>query len=149
MVKKTITYTDYNGVERTEDFYFNLTEAELIDMQMNEVGGLGELIQKVTAARDDVTTYNIFKDLIRRAYGEKSPDGKRFIKTPEVKDAFMQTEAYSIIFMELMQDEEKAAAFVNGIIPQKLLAEAKAQKVNLSVVTPENKALLDTITPEN
>ena len=149
MVKKTITYTDYNGVERTEDFYFNLTEAELIDMQMNEVGGLGELIQKVTAARDDVTTYNIFKDLIRRAYGEKSPDGKRFIKTPEVKDAFMHTEAYSIIFMELMQDEEKAAAFVNGIIPQKLLAEAKAQKVNLSVVTPENKALLDTITPEN
>lgn len=138
MIKKTITYPDYNGVERTEDFYFNLTEAELVDMQMNEVGGLGELIQKVTAARDDVTTYNIFKDLIRRAYGEKSPDGKRFIKTPEVKDAFMQTEAYSIIFMELMQDEEKAAAFVNGIIPQKLLAEAKAQNAGLTVVTPEN-----------
>lgn len=138
MVKKTITYTDYNGVERTEDFYFNLTEAELIDMQMNEVGGLGELIQKVTAARDDVTTYNIFKDLIRRAYGEKSPDGKRFIKTSEVKDAFMQTEAYSIIFMELMQDEEKAAAFVNGIIPQKLLAEAKAKNAGLVAAMPAN-----------
>lgn len=138
MIKKTVTYPDYNGCERTEDFYFNLTEAELVDMQMNEAGGLGELIQKVTAARDDVTTYNIFKDLVRRAYGEKSPDGKRFIKTPEVKDAFMQTEAYSIIFMELMQDEEKAAAFVNGIIPQKLLAEAKAHKAGLAVVTPEN-----------
>lgn len=138
MVKKTITYTDYNGVDRTEDFYFNLTEAELIDMQMNEVGGLGELIQRVTAARDDVTTYNIFKDLIRRAYGEKSPDGKRFIKTPEVKDAFMQTEAYSIIFMELMQDEKKAAAFVNGIIPQKLLAEATAKNVGLVAAMPAN-----------
>lgn len=139
MIKKTITYTDYNGIERTEDCYFHLTEAELLDMQMSESGGLGELIQKVTNARDDMVTYNIFKDLFYKAYGEKSPDGKRFIKTKEVKDAFMQTEAASIIFMSLLQDEKEAAAFVNGIIPKKLLEEAaKAKKGNLAVLPEDN-----------
>jgi hypothetical protein len=142
MIKKTITYKDYNDTERTEDFYFHLTEAELVDMQMSESGGLGELIQRVTNARDDIVTYNIFKDLFYRAYGEKSPDGKRFIKTKEVKDAFMQTEAASIIFMSLMQNEEEAAAFVNGIIPQKLLEEAakvkKGKKANIAVIPADN-----------
>lgn len=142
MIKKTITYKDYNDTERTEDFYFHLTEAELVDMQMSESGGLGELIQRVTNARDDIVTYNIFKDLFYRAYGEKSPDGKRFIKTKEVKDAFMQTEAASIIFMSLMQNEEEAAAFVNGIIPQKLLEEAakvkKGKKANVAVISADN-----------
>ena len=138
MIKKTVTYTDYNGIERKEDHYFNLSEAELVDMQMNEAGGLGELIQKVTDARDDVKIYNIFKDLVYLAYGKKSADGKRFIKSKEVKDEFLESEAYSVIFMELMQNEEAAAAFVNGIIPQKLLAEAKAQKAGLAVVQPDN-----------
>lgn len=142
MIKKTITYKDYNDTERTEDFYFHLTEAELVDMQMSESGGLGELIQRVTNARDDIVTYNIFKDLFYRAYGEKSPDGKRFIKTKEVKDAFMQTEAASIIFMSLMQNEEEAAAFVNGIIPKKLLEEAakvqKGKKANIAALPADN-----------
>ena len=118
MLKKTIKYTDYNDVERTEDFYFNLTKAELTEMQLSAVGGLSTIIEKVTAAQDMPTIVSIFKDLVLKAYGEKSADGRRFIKNDEVRESFSQTEAYSIIFMELAQDANAAAAFVNGVIPK-------------------------------
>lgn len=117
MLKKTITYTDYNGVERTEDFYFNLTKAEIMEMEMSTTGGLAEMIQRIVAAQDAPAIIKIFKDLVLRAYGEKSPDGKRFIKTEESAKAFSQTEAYSNLFMELATDADAAAAFVNGIVP--------------------------------
>jgi hypothetical protein len=117
MIKKTITYTDYNGVERTEDFYFNLTKAEVAEMEMSTTGGMAEMIKRVVAAQDQPTIIKIFKDLILRAYGEKSPDGKRFIKSDELSTAFAQTEAYSQLFMELAIDADKAAQFVNGIVP--------------------------------
>ena len=117
MLKKTITYTDYNGVERTEDFYFNLTKAEIMEMEMSTTGGLAEMIQRIVAAQDAPAIIKIFKDLVLRAYGEKSPDGKRFIKTEESAKAFSQTEAYSKLFMELATDADAAAAFVNGIVP--------------------------------
>lgn len=117
MLKKTITYTDYNGVERTEDFYFNLTKAEIMEMEMSTTGGLAEMIQRIVAAQDAPEIIKIFKDLVLRAYGEKSPDGKRFIKTEESAKAFSQTEAYSNLFMELATDADAAAAFVNGIVP--------------------------------
>ena len=117
MLKKTITYTDYNCVERTEDFYFNLTKAEIMEMEMSTTGGLAEMIQRIVAAQDAPAIIKIFKDLVLRAYGEKSPDGKRFIKTEESAKAFSQTEAYSNLFMELATDADAAAAFVNGIVP--------------------------------
>lgn len=117
MLKKTITYTDYNGVERKEDFYFNLTKAECMEMEMSTVGGLSEWANKVIAAQDFPTLVNLFKDLILKAYGEKSMDGKRFIKSKELSDAFSQTEAYSILFMELATDAEAASKFFNAIIP--------------------------------
>ena len=117
MLKKTITYTDYNGVERTEDFYFNLTKAEIMEMEMSTTGGLAEMIQRIVAAQDAPAIIKIFKDLVLRAYGEKSPDGKRFIKTEESAKAFSQTEDYSNLFMELATDADAAAAFVNGIVP--------------------------------
>lgn len=117
MLKKTITYTDYNGVSRTEDHYFNLTQAEIIEMEMSTNGGLAEMIQKIVAAKDAPAIIKVFKDLILKAYGEKSPDGKRFIKSDEIRTAFSQTEAYSQLFMELAFDDKKAAEFVNGIIP--------------------------------
>lgn len=117
MLKKTITYTDYNGVERKEDFYFNLSKAEIATMEMSTEGGLAEMITKVVDAKDQVAIIKIFKDLVLNSYGEKSTDGKRFIKSEELSTAFSQTEAYSIIFMELATDAEKAAEFVNGIIP--------------------------------
>lgn len=117
MLKKTITYTDYNGVERTEDFYFYLSKADLMEMEMGTTGGFAEMIQKVVNAHDAPAIIKIFKDLILKAYGEKSADGKRFIKNDEIRDAFSQTEAYSQLFMELATDSDAAAKFVNGIMP--------------------------------
>lgn len=117
MLKKTITYTDYNGSERTEDFYFNLTQAEVTEMEMSTTGGLGETIRRIVNAQDQPAIIKIFKDLVLRAYGEKSPDGRRFIKSDEIATAFSQTEAYSILFMELATDSDAAAKFVNGIVP--------------------------------
>ncbi len=118
MLKKTITYTDFNGMERSEDFYFNLTKAEVMEMEMSTVGGLSEMIQRIIAAQDTPSIIKVFKDLVLKSYGEKSADGKRFIKTPEITEAFSQTEAYSVLFMELATDADAAAAFVNGIIPK-------------------------------
>lgn len=117
MLKKTITYTDYNGVERKEDFYFNLSKAEVMEMELSTTGGLAEMIKRIVAAQDQPAIIKVFKDLILKAYGEKSPDGKRFIKSPELSDAFAQTEAYSILFMELATNDDAAAKFINGIVP--------------------------------
>lgn len=117
MLKKTINYTDYNGTERTEDFFFNLTQAELMEMEMTTTGGLAEMIQRIVAANDMPAIIKIFKDLVLKAYGEKSADGKRFIKNDELRESFSQTEAYSILFMELATDADAAAKFVRGIVP--------------------------------
>lgn len=127
MLKKSITYTDYNGVERTEDHYFNLSKAEIMEMELSTTGGLTEYIQRIVAAKDSPTIVKIFKELILKAYGEKSPDGKRFIKSDELSTAFSQTEAYSQLFMELATDENKAAAFVNGIVPSDISKQLDKQ----------------------
>lgn len=112
MIKKTITYTDYNGLERTEDFWFNITEAEALEMEMSTTGGYGDMIRRVVAAQDMPTIIKVFKDFIFKAYGEKSPDGKRFVKSEELSTAFSQTEAYSQLYMELATDADKAAEFI-------------------------------------
>lgn len=117
MLKKTITYTDYNGVERTEDFYFNLTKAELMEMEIGTTGGMADMIKRIIDAKDAPAIIKIFKELVLKAYGEKSADGKRFVKSEEISNSFAQTEAYSQLFMELATDADAAAAFVNGIIP--------------------------------
>ena len=117
MLKKTITYKDYNGTERTEDYYFNLSEAEVMEMEMSTAGGLAEMIRGIVAAQDAPAIIKIFKDLILKAYGEKSPDGRRFVKSDELSKAFSETEAYSVLFMELATDADAAAKFVNGIVP--------------------------------
>lgn len=124
MLKKVIKYTDYNGVEREEEFYFNLTAAEITEMELSEEGGLSNLITKITNAKDTPSLVKMFKGLILKSYGIKSPDGKRFIKSEEISTEFSQTEAYSILFMELATDEKAASAFVNGIIPQEALAKS-------------------------
>lgn len=123
MLKKTIKYNDYNGVERNEDFYFNLSQAELMEMEMSTTGGLTETIEKIIKTQDAPAIIKIFKDLVLKAYGEKSADGKRFIKSEELSTAFSQTEAYSILFMELATDADAAAEFIKGIVP----AEAAKQ----------------------
>lgn len=131
MLKKRITYTDYNGVNREEDFYFNLTKAEIMEMEMSTSGGLTELINRVVETQDAPSIIKIFKEIIMKAYGEKSPDGKRFVKSAELADAFSQTPAYSELFMELASDADAASAFVNGIIPADMAqAVAKQQEEN-------------------
>lgn len=120
MFKKTVTYTDFNDVERTEDFYFNLTKAEVLELQLGTTGGFSEMLHRIIDAKDTPQLVKIFKDLVLKAYGEKSPDGKRFIKNDEIAEAFSQTNAYSEIFMELATDAEAASAFVEGITPKGL-----------------------------
>lgn len=117
MLKKTIKYTDFNGTEREEDFYFNLSKAEIMEMEMSTAGGFAEMLQNIVKAQDGPTIMKIFKDIILKAYGVKSPDGKRFIKSEELSTEFSQTEAYSVLFMELATDADAAGAFINGIIP--------------------------------
>lgn len=121
MLKKTIKYTDYNGVEREDTFLFHLTKAELMEMEMGTTGGLGEMIRNIVKSEDAPAIIKIFKDIILKAYGEKSVDGKRFIKVNDagvpLSVGFSQTEAYSELFTELATDADKAAEFVNGIVP--------------------------------
>lgn len=122
MIKKTITYTDFNGTTRTETFCFHLSQAETIEFECSESGGITKLIEKIIATQDNVKLVDIFKDLIRRSYGEISPDGRRFCKTDDkgrpLFQQFEETEAYSILFMELATDDKKAAEFIKGIIPE-------------------------------
>lgn len=117
MLKKTIKYFDYNDEPREEDFYFNLSKAELAEMELSTTGGLDETIRRISSTKDTPKLVQLFKDIILRSYGEKSPDGKRFIKSEELSTAFSQTEAYTELFMELATNADSAAAFIKGIIP--------------------------------
>lgn len=117
MFKKTVTYTDYNGVERTEDFYFNFTQAEIAEMELTYPGGFKNYLERIVNAKDPVDIIKTFKELVLKAYGEKDDTGRRFVKSDEISTAFSQTEAYSMIFMEFATDDKAAAAFINGVIP--------------------------------
>lgn len=125
MYKKNITYTDYNGHERTEEFLFNLTEAEIAEMEMSKKGGLTNTLQRLIRTEDAPEIAKIFKDLILKSYGEKSDDGRRFIKTKEKAEEFSQTEAYSKLYMELAFDDKAAAEFINNIIPKSMAEQLK------------------------
>ena len=118
MLKKTVTYTDFDDNVRTEDFFFNLTEQEIAEMELSTEGGLGNFINKAVAAKSQVELIELFKKLILAAYGVKSADGRRFVKNDAVREDFMSTQAFSDIYMELVQDADKASAFFNGIVPK-------------------------------
>lgn len=135
MYTKRHTYKDYNGEERTEDFRFNFTKAELVEMEMTVPGGLQGMIQGIIDAKDRAELIKIFKRLILDSYGVKSPDGKRFIKNEELKTEFSQTEAYSDLFILLSSNDEEAAKFINGIIPEGM------PKVEIDSVTGEVKVI--------
>ena len=128
MFKKTITWTDYDGKEITEDFYFNLTRAEVMDMELGTEGGLEQLLTRIVKAQDYVELSRYFKQIILMSYGEKSPDGKRFIKLRQDGSKpsldFEQTEAFSIMYMELATDDKAADEFINGIIPDEYLQDS-------------------------
>lgn len=125
MFKKTITYTDFNGNERTEDFYFHLSKAELAEMDLSKAGGFQAYIERIIAAEDRETMVAIFKDIILKTYGEKDETGKRFIKSEDLSTAFSQTPAYSELFMELVSDSDAAAAFINGVVPEDIREKAQ------------------------
>jgi len=124
MLKKLIEYTDYNGTLRRENFYFYMSKAELMEMELGSVGGMRNLIQLIIEKQDIPKIMDAFKTIILKAYGEKSADGRRFIKSPELSEAFSQTEAYSNLYMELVTDAQKAAAFINSIVPDEVAKAA-------------------------
>lgn len=136
MLKKTMTYTDYNGNQVTDDFYFNLTKAELIELEIStdKAAGLEATINKLQEELNGAEIMALFKKIIRKAIGKKSVDGKRFIKNDEIADEFMQTEAYSDLFMEICTDAKKAAEFFNAIVPQ-----SEEQQRQASVPAPPVK----------
>lgn len=135
MIKETVTYTDYNGNERTEDFYFNFTTAELAEMQLGVDGGLEDHIRQILNANDTPKIVKIFKDdIFLKSYGQKSADGRRMIKNPEVVDEFVQSPAYSILFMKYATDAQAMSDFINNVIPP----DIKEQIANLS---SENKVV--------
>lgn len=125
MLKRTIVYEDYDGVTRTEDHYFNLTEAELTMMEASQLGGYRKKLESIAQALDGAAVIDVIKEIIERSYGKKSPDGKRFMKSKEIYEEFSQTEAYSQLFMELVTNDESAAAFVVGVLPKNLSEKVK------------------------
>lgn len=129
MLKKTITYRTYDDEEVTEDFYFNLTTAELIEMQLSQAGSLTTMIEQIVKSKDGPTIARVFKDLIKKSYGIKSPDGKRFQKSKEIWDAFEQCPAYSELYVEFSTNDNAASEFIKGLIPKDLRGEfAKASE---------------------
>lgn len=124
MLKKTITYTDFNGEERTEDFYFNLTKADLIKKEMMTKGGYRERLESVGKSNNGALIMSVFTELIQDSYGIKSEDGKHFAKSPEIAQDFMQSAAYDTFFMKLVTDADEAIAFTRGIMPPDLVEAA-------------------------
>lgn len=135
MLMKTIEYVDYNGVERKEDFYFNFDQAELLEWELSIDGGLTGLTKKIITTYDQPTLVKLFKELILKSYGEKSPDGKRFVKSDELSTAFSQTKAYSKLFMELATDAQAGADFINGL----------TEGIEVQKMSPEMKKLQEQI----
>ena len=138
MVVKKIKYTDFNGVEREEEFMFNLTEAEITEMELMTDGGLSDSIKKIISAQDTPEIIKTFKMLLLKSYGEKSADGRRFIKSEELTEAFTQTNAYSQFFMELATDDKAAIAFINGIIPDSMRERVAEDGSNASDLASAN-----------
>lgn len=117
MIKKTITYTDYDGNERTEDFWFHLSKAELLELNYSLEGGLEIFLEKIISSSNTREIVAMFKKIILMAYGEKSFDGRRFVKSEDATLQFTQTEAYSQLFVEILSDPDKATELIKGMIP--------------------------------
>lgn len=130
MLHKIIKYTDYNGVDREEEFLFNLNKAEIMELELGIDGGLKNYIEKIVAKQSVPELSALFKKIVLMAYGEKSADGKRFIKSEELRQEFEQTEAYSELIMEILSNEKAAADFMNGVVPK---IDENKDKPNISV----------------
>lgn len=150
MFKKLIKYTDYNGTERQENFYFNLNKTELMEMETEVTGGMRQLLEDMMEKQDIPKIMKAFKTIILKAYGEKSPDGRRFYKSDELSTAFTQTEAYNVLYMELLSDAKKAAAFINALMPEDMRGNDEAsltpiEKEEVKVEEDGNAHLLNVV----
>lgn len=134
MLKKLIKYVDYNGNERSENFYFNLNKAELMEMELGVTGGMRQLLQLIIDKQDVPKIVDAFKTIILKAYGEKSPDGRVFNKSKELSETFSHTEAYSNLYMELISDAKKAADFINGLMPADIVENMESDHGNLTPI---------------
>lgn len=136
MRKETITYTDYNNVTRTEDFFFNLNEAELTALQYGVDGGLKEMLERIVKSNDNKQIMACFHELIAKSYGEKSSDGRRFVKSKELSEAFMQTEAYNELMLRFMTDANYSAEFINDVLADvtKRTKERNAKKDEINAI---------------
>ena len=136
MLKKTISYTDYDGNQRTEDFYFNLSKAEITEMELSMEGGMRAYIQRIIAAKSQLELVKLFKDVVLKSYGKKSADGRLFMKNDAIRAEFEAHPAYSMIYMDLVTDEAKASSFVNGIMPNQNPAMEMAATVSAASALP-------------
>ncbi len=145
MLKKTITYEDFNGETVSEDFFFHLSKAELVELELSHDGGLSASLKRIVDAEDGKAIVAEFKNSILSSYGKRSDDGKRFIKNQALRDEFESTEAYSSLFMELVMDTDAAIEFINGIIPAGMAEDvAKVTSADLKAVEdpkPEQKVV--------
>lgn len=147
VLKKTITYEDFDGNSVSEDHFFHLSKAELVELEMSHQGGLSEALKRIVAAEDGKSIIAEFKNIILGAYGKRSDDGKRFVKNQQIRDEFESTEAYSTLFMELVTNTDAAIEFINGVIPAGMTEEAArlAQTENAPIIaavpTPEPRVL--------
>lgn len=128
MLEKKITYTDYNGVERTETHYFNLSKAEILDMELFTEGGFVNMLERLVEEQNQIELVKLFKELVLKSYGVKSDDGRRFIKSDEQTKAFTETEAFSQLYLTLAQDSEAASEFAIAIMPRDLQPKDGAVK---------------------
>lgn len=145
MLKKTIKYRDLDGKEVTEDFFFHLSKAEIIEMELSREGGLAKHLQDVIASENGAEIVKVFKNLVLQAYGVRSVDGKRFVKTPHARAEFEGTEAYSELFMSLVTNAESAADFINGIMPAGMeqdVAKLQAQYEARQPATPDMSKII-------
>ena len=136
MLKRDITYEDYNGETVTETFYFNLTSTEIIDLQLGYEGGLEAALKKIIETEDVKGIITEFKKIILAAYGIKSEDGKRFMKNDTIREEFSQTAAYDALFMDLSTNENAAADFIKGVVPSSMQKEIEKAETTRELPFP-------------
>ena len=143
MLKKRIEFKDLDGNQLVEDFYFNLTKAEIAEMELSKSGGLSEHLQEIVKSKDGGEIIRTFKDILRASYGKRSEDGKRFMKKPEYFEEFLETDAYSVLFMQLVTDADASSAFIRGVVPQELTTSAAQDKPSLEAVEALKRKLAE------
>lgn len=140
MYKKTITYTDFNGTERTEDFYFHMTQAEILKMEYSQEGGMTNVIQKIIDTEETTKLLPLFETVVRMSYGKRSVDGRHFEKKPEYTDQFLASEAYSNMFVEFMMNADEAAKFINNVCKK---IDVDENRKSLSSMVSENSNVIE------